>query len=75
MITVKILIRLSSHKCSVATTEKHRGSKEYQALIEKGYNEAATVKCNVDEDIEPLAVRTFVDPAFFEPRDKYQKIE
>ena len=71
MVTTKILVNFAKKK--VATTTNHRGSKEYQYLIEKGYVEVAIVKSSIImTSLNPHAV-TFVSDEYFNPKDKYPK--
>ena len=78
MITTKIMLyskyspTLKGRDIKIATTTEHRGSKEYQDLLAKGYQEVATVKSTITESWGQQ-VKTFIDPNFFEPKDKYPK--
>lgn len=60
----KILVNFSKKK--VVSIQCHRGSKEYQHLIQQGYEDVASVK-------GPSLV--YVDSNYFDPAAKYIRTE
>jgi hypothetical protein len=66
MSTIKILVNWKTKK--IIHCEYHRGSKEYQAILDQGYIEVGSFKARWDEGLPP---KIFWNSDYFEPDAKY----
>ena len=72
MVTTKILVNWKTKK--IIHTNEHRGSTEFKGFLEKGYEDAGSIKSSiVGLDIGTVEVKAYWNAEYFDPEAKYPK--